>query len=67
MGEALSNLKLKKILFQAITLKDNKLYVIGGTSGYFFSIDVHCLDILDRNWHYLSPNIRSSIDSPSPR
>ena len=35
---------------QAVALHDDKLYVVGGTSGYTYFMDVHVLDLTHRRW-----------------
>ena len=34
----------------AVALHDDKLYVVGGTSGYTYFMDVHVLDLTHRRW-----------------
>ncbi|KAK3880199.1 hypothetical protein Pcinc_007664 [Petrolisthes cinctipes] len=50
---------------QAVCLSDDKLYVVGGTTGFQYSIDVHCLDLHERAWTDLSPT--SSRMTPTPK
>ncbi|CAL4062206.1 unnamed protein product, partial [Meganyctiphanes norvegica] len=38
---------------QAACLSEDKLYIVGGTTGYDYSIDVHCLDLNTMVWEYL--------------
>jgi len=52
---------------QAICLSDDKLYVVGGTTGYEYSIDVHCLDLNTMVWDYLYPKILPQHYLPDER
>lgn len=47
---------------QGMCLSDDKLYVIGGSSGYGFNMDVHCLDINTMVWESLKPGIMPEPD-----
>ncbi|XP_018018414.1 kelch domain-containing protein 10 [Hyalella azteca] len=38
---------------QAVTLDDNELYVVGGTTGYEYNMDVHKINVVDRVWEQL--------------
>lgn len=40
---------------------DGVLYVVGGTTGHEYSIDVHCLDLNTRVWQHLSPYLITTI------
>lgn len=41
--------------FQAVCMSDDYLFVVGGTTGFQYSIDVHRLDLEHRTWEQLSP------------
>ncbi|KAF2356629.1 Galactose oxidase/kelch beta-propeller [Trinorchestia longiramus] len=38
---------------QAMVLDEDELYVVGGTTGYEYSMDVHKISVVDRVWHEL--------------
>lgn len=42
------------------------LYVFGGTTGYFYSTDLHRLDLSTRIWVHLKPK-NAPIDLPEER
>ncbi|XP_047491266.1 kelch domain-containing protein 10-like [Penaeus chinensis] len=52
---------------QAVCLSDDKLYVVGGTTGFQYSIDVHCLDLTRREWVHLNPRVSSHSFCPEER
>ncbi|XP_037778677.1 kelch domain-containing protein 10-like [Penaeus monodon] len=52
---------------QAVCLSDDKLYVVGGTTGFQYSIDVHCLDLNQREWVHLNPRVSSHSFCPEER
>lgn len=54
-------------IFQAVCLSDDKLYVVGGTTGFQYSIDVHCLDLNQREWVHLNPRVSSHSFCPEER
>ena len=39
---------------QAVCMSEDYLYVVGGTTGFQYSIDVHRLDLEHRTWEQLS-------------
>ncbi|GIY73673.1 kelch domain-containing protein 10 [Caerostris darwini] len=47
---------------QAMIIHDNKAYVVGGTTGYSYSMDVHCLDVKTKTW----TNLDGKNDSERP-
>lgn len=53
---------------QAVVLdKERKVfYVIGGTTGYNYSIDIHKLDMQSLEWEKLFAT-RGDMDEPEPR
>lgn len=53
---------------QAITVLDNCLYVIGGTTGYHYTCDIYRLDLVTRQWEVVyrsDPNVND--DDPEGR
>jgi hypothetical protein len=48
---------------QAVTLDDNELYVVGGTTGYEYNMDVHKINVMDRVWEQL---YQTSADHHQP-
>ncbi|GFY42270.1 kelch domain-containing protein 10 [Trichonephila inaurata madagascariensis] len=38
---------------QAMLVHENKMYIVGGTTGFAYSIDVHCLDLVTKEWKAL--------------
>ncbi|KAK7007729.1 Kelch domain-containing protein 10 [Halocaridina rubra] len=52
---------------QGVCVSDGKLYVVGGTTGYLYSIDVHCLDLTTRVWDQLSAKVRNMMSNPEER
>ncbi|CAL1285269.1 unnamed protein product [Larinioides sclopetarius] len=53
---------------QAMLVHDKKMYVVGGTTGFAYSIDVHCLDLETKEWKVLGKRDRPSYDwEPEPR
>ncbi|XP_068224111.1 kelch domain-containing protein 10-like [Palaemon carinicauda] len=52
---------------QGICVTDGKLYVVGGTTGFQYSIDVHCLNLDERVWEHLSAKARSIGATPEER
>ncbi|KAG7170917.1 Kelch domain-containing protein 10-like 1 [Homarus americanus] len=51
----------------AVCLSEDKLYVVGGTTGFQYSIDVHCLDLTQGVWQQLSPLVTHPHASPEER
>uniref|UniRef100_A0A0P4WED7 Kelch domain-containing protein 10 n=1 Tax=Scylla olivacea TaxID=85551 RepID=A0A0P4WED7_SCYOL len=47
--------KPKPMYGQAVCMSDDYLYVVGGTTGFQYSIDVHRLDLENRTWEQLFP------------
>ena len=39
---------------QATVIHDGKLYTVGGTSGFMYFMDIHCLDLKTRIWERLA-------------
>ncbi|KAB7501797.1 Kelch domain-containing protein 10 [Armadillidium nasatum] len=52
---------------QAICREEQHLYVVGGTTGYQYSIDVHVLDLKTLTWEYLLPRLTNSKVIPDSR
>ena len=53
---------------QAVALHDDKLYVVGGTSGYTYFMDVHVLDLTHRRWQCLyKPTEQEQVNGPTAR
>ena len=53
---------------QAVALHDDKLYVVGGTSGYTYFMDVHVLDLTHRRWQCLyKPSEQEQVNGPTAR
>ena len=66
--------QLPKALYgQAATVQDEDFYVIGGTSGLRYFMDVHHLNIHEQKWNLLCSGtegvefINNLPDQPSPR
>ncbi|XP_054720269.1 kelch domain-containing protein 10-like [Uloborus diversus] len=53
---------------QAITVHDGKMYAIGGTTGYTYSMTAHCLNLITREWTLIgSDKIEDLHHDPAPR
>ncbi|XP_015909567.2 kelch domain-containing protein 10 [Parasteatoda tepidariorum] len=61
----------KKQYGQAMAIFENKMYVVGGTSGYAYSNEVHCLNLATKEWRQLNkcvgPSHLRSEYEPEPR
>lgn len=52
---------------QAVTIADNFLYSIGGTTGFDYSCDVHRLDLVHKDWKCMYTSKGNIQDDPSGR
>ncbi|XP_035204511.1 kelch domain-containing protein 10-like [Stegodyphus dumicola] len=53
---------------QAMAVHQNKMYVVGGTTGYDYSMSVHCLDLNTKEWKLLEKNVINEMNfEPEPR
>ncbi|XP_077424441.1 kelch domain-containing protein 10-like isoform X1 [Vanacampus margaritifer] len=55
-----------KIYGQAMVIINGCLYVFGGTTGYFYSTDLHRLDLATKEWSHIKPN-NAPLDLPEER
>ncbi|KAK0134605.1 Kelch domain-containing protein 10 [Merluccius polli] len=58
--------KPNRIYGQAMVIINGYLYVFGGTTGYFYSTDLHRLDLSTRIWVHLKPK-NAPTDLPEER
>ncbi|KAG8177333.1 hypothetical protein JTE90_018356 [Oedothorax gibbosus] len=52
---------------QGMLLDGKKMYVVGGTNGFSYTMQVHCLDLTTKVWTHLDTEMKKFDWTPDPR